>query len=67
MEPYDLVGNIMAHEDGELDEAETLALFAHLVQSGLAWSLQGSYGRAAAALIDNGYLSRDGSILKETE
>ena len=67
MERYDVVGMLSAFEYGELDDAETLGLFAYLVQSGLAWSLQGSYGRVAAALIDNGYLSRDGSILKGTE
>jgi hypothetical protein len=59
----DVVGQIMAYEDGELDDAETLELFSELVKSGMAWSLQGSYGRAAAALIEAGYLSPTGEIL----
>ena len=56
-EKYDLVGNIMAFEDGSLDEEATLALFQHLVDTGLAWSLQGSYGRAAQRLIDAGLVT----------
>ena len=59
----DIPGMLFAYEDGKLDDAETLTLFGDLVASGLAWSLQGHYGRAAAALIENGYLDRAGNIL----
>lgn len=45
---------MVAWEDGELGEEETIALFQELIDSGLAWRLQGSYGRMAQALIDNG-------------
>ena len=54
MPGFDVVGNIMAFEDGELDEDEVIALFQHLVTTGIAWQLQGSYGRTAAALIEAG-------------
>ena len=62
---FDLVGNIIAYEGGELNEEATLELFSHLIRSGMAWSLQGHYGRTAVSLIDNGYLSKEGKILKE--
>ena len=54
---YDLVGNIMAFENGELDEDECIAFFQHLVTTGLAWSLQGSYGRTAHALMEAGLVT----------
>ena len=62
---YDLVGNIMAYEAGELDANGTLELFARLVKSGQAWSLQGHYGRTAHALIEAGWLDKNGNVLKE--
>lgn len=56
MASYDEVGAIIAFENGELGEDETLELFQHLVDSGLAWKLQGSYGRMAQNLIDQGLI-----------
>lgn len=47
---------IIAYEQGELNEEETIALFQELVNSGLAWQLQGSYGRTAAALLSQGLI-----------
>ena len=42
---YDLVGNIMAHEDGSLDKKGTQRLFAELNRRGMTGKLQGQYGR----------------------
>jgi hypothetical protein len=63
----DQVSRIIAYEQGELSNQEIIELFAELVKSGLAWQLQGSYGRAAASLIESGYLSRKGEILKDVD
>lgn len=52
---FDLVGFIMAYEDGGLDDDAIIEGFQHLIDTGMAWTLQGSYGRAAAQLIELGY------------
>lgn len=52
---FDTVSAIMAYESGELDDDGIVGLFQHLIDSGLAWSLQGSYGRMASALIEKGF------------
>lgn len=51
----DQVDKIMAFEQGDLDEEGTIQLFQELIDSGLAWQLQGSYGRMARNLIEAGY------------
>ena len=50
----DQVSFIMAYEQGETTDEETVAGFQNLIDSGLAWSLQGHYGRTAERLIDAG-------------
>jgi len=49
-----LFDGIVAFEAGELNADEVLELFQQLVNSGLAWELQGSYGRTAKRLIEEG-------------
>ena len=54
---------IIAFESGEVTDQECIEGFAQLVKSGLAWSLQGTYGRTAVALIEAGLIDRDGNVL----
>ena len=42
------------------DEQEVIDAWQHLVDTGLAWSLQGSFGRAAAQLIEEGIIQPKG-------
>lgn len=53
--PYAYVGAIIAYEQGDLDDEATVELFQQLIDNGMAWTLQGHYGRTAKALIDAGY------------
>lgn len=67
MAKFNLVDNIIKYEQGELRGQKVLKLFSYLIKTGMAWSLQGTYGRYAEALIDRGYLSAEGKILKDAE
>lgn len=51
---FDAVSFFMDFETGNLDDDAIIAGFQELVNSGMAWQLQGSYGRTAAALIEAG-------------
>jgi hypothetical protein len=51
---FDCVSALMHFEADELDEAETIRLFQYLLDTCLAWKLQGHYGRSAQALLDGG-------------
>lgn len=51
---YDVTSAIIAYEQGDLDDEGTVELFQNLVDTGLAWRLQGSYGRQAQRLIAAG-------------
>lgn len=51
---YDEVAAMIAWEQGELDADEVVELFQHLIDSGVVWSLQGTYGRTAQRLLDLG-------------
>ena len=50
-----MLNQVIAYEQGELDEEGIIDMFQELINSGMAWKMQGSYGRTAKALIDAGY------------
>ncbi len=52
------IGTLMAYENGELDEQETIEFFQDGVTNGWVWHLQGSYGRAATAMLESGDIHR---------
>lgn len=62
---FDHVDFIIRFEAGGVTARELLEGFAHLISSGMAWSLQGSYGRTAQGLIESGMISREGVIIWE--
>ena len=55
----ELTQQLTEHEQGNLDESETINLFQHLIDSGLVWKLQGHYGRFANELLQAGYIKLD--------
>ena len=56
----DLTSKIIDYEMGDLGMEDTIALFQELIDTGMVWSLQGTYGRTAVALIDAGLCSKKG-------
>ena len=56
----DLTDRIIEYEEGGLDEEDTIALFQELIDNGMAWTLQGSYGRMAKHLIECGLCEKKG-------
>lgn len=56
----DLTSKIIDYEAGLLSDSEIIQLFQELIDNGMAWTLQGSYGRMANALIEGGYCKTKG-------
>ena len=54
MDNYRAVALTEGFEDGT--EGEVIAAWQHLVDTGLAWSLQGSFGRTAELLLKSGQI-----------
>lgn len=54
----DQLDKMIAWEQGDLNDEDTIALFQELIDNGMAWTLQGCYGRMAANLIEAGYCHR---------
>jgi hypothetical protein len=52
-----LLEAVSAVEDGEADEEEQIAAWQLLHDTGMAYTLQGWYGRTAQALLQQGVIS----------
>ncbi len=61
----DTVSFVMDYESGQLSDSEIVEGFATLIASGLVWTLQGSYGRTASALIGQGYITENGVVTEQ--
>jgi hypothetical protein len=57
MKSGDLIDSIMKYEEGKMSEKEEISFFQYLVNSGVAWTLQGHYGRTAMDLIEEGLVT----------
>jgi len=64
---YDVTNRLIDYECGHLNDIQTLRLFSELIKNGMAWTLQGHYGRSASAMIADGWLERDGTITEKAE
>jgi len=61
---HDLLQRIIDFEEGNMEsEQEVIDFFQDLINTGMAWRLQGSYGRTAASLIDQGLVTDGPSVL----
>ena len=58
MDNYTAVGIAEGFIEAETDE-QVLQAWQHLVDTGLAWSLQGWFGRTARQLIDEGFITQE--------
>lgn len=54
---FPTLDRILQYEEGELDDDGIIELFQYLVDSGLAWTLQGRYGREAMRFIEEGHVT----------
>lgn len=60
-----MIDLMIRYESGELSDKETLQLFSQLIKSGDVWRLQGHYGRAATALINDLWLTPEGDLTEK--
>ena len=49
-----VVDKFIKYEQGNMDDKETIKFFQELIDSGMAWKLQGHYGRTAVHLLEEG-------------
>ena len=49
-----LTDKVIAYEEGTMGLIDTIDFFQELIDTGMAWKFQGSYGRMAMDLVDQG-------------
>ena len=63
----DIVNDITRYESGEMNEQEVIDFFQKLVNSGIAWKLQGSYGRTAQRLLEAGAITSPFEVVEDSD
>ena len=58
----DTLDKIMDFENGEMEDHQIIDFFQELVDTGLAWKLQGMYGRTANDLLEQGLITQGGTV-----
>lgn len=53
--PNVAVDDLASYENGDMAFEDVVDMFQRLIDSGMAWVLQGHYGRTALDLISAGY------------
>lgn len=63
-----IMARIIQYDNGEMPEEEVVDFFQELVDSGIAWQLQGHYGRTASWLIREGLVrpEREEAMIYDT-
>jgi hypothetical protein len=62
----ELSTKVIRYEQDELDGNEIIELFQELINNGMAWNLQGHYGRMAMDLIENGYCKMPEGMIEKS-
>jgi hypothetical protein len=62
IEIMSLMQRVVEYESEEHSLEWIVQLFADLIATGLAWQLQGRYGREAKAMIDEGIITVQGDV-----
>jgi len=62
IEMMGLYQRVVEYETEEHSLEWIVQLFADLIATGLAWQLQGRYGREAKAMIDEGIITVQGDV-----
>jgi hypothetical protein len=55
----DILDAIMDIECGDISEERFIECYQYLIDNGIVWNLQGSYGRTAMALIEAGLCTNE--------
>lgn len=58
-----MIDKILKFEAGEMTEDQVVAFFQELVNTGMAWRMQGYYGRLARELINQGLVTAPTQVL----